>query len=422
MINLIKNKINNSDFLRNVIIIMTGTGLSQIITLLLTPALTNYYSPSDFGFYTIYMSVFFVINTISTGKYERVILLVNTKSEIQLASTLSLVCSVFVSFLLPLLIYLLSITDFTYLDFERRYFYLLYLMPFMVFVVSLNLIIITNLNKQQEYKIISASRVIKTIITLSSSLIFIIFQRNAGGLIISEFIGACCSTIYLFSFAKGLFKINIGSRLAIIKFAKKYKKFPLYNIPADFLNITSAQMPVFFLSMYYGPSITGYYSLMKRVLDAPINLLSSSILEVFRQKAAEQYLSLGNCRQLFIETAKKLTIVSIIPFMILFIFSPILFSTTLGSEWEMAGEFSRIFSIYYFFKFISSPLSYMFYLAEKQNLDFFLHIYIFISTLLILNLPAFLLVDSLFVSSIYMINFSIIYVGYLYYSYKLTVK
>lgn len=399
---------------------MTGTGLSQLITILLMPILTRNYSPNDFGLYTIYLSIFLIVNTISTGKYERVIFLVNSKSEIQIASTLCLIISVLIAGVLPIIIYLIDSFRLFYI--EINLYIWLYTIPILSLITATNLVIVTYLNKQKKYKIISTSRIIKTLTSLLLSLLFILFKNNLGGLILSEILGYLIATIYLFPKSKDLFQFNLKIIPNLVAFMKKYKQFPLFNIPSDFLNITSAQMPVFFLSMYYGSSITGFFSLMKRVLDAPINLLSSSILEVFRQKASEQYLENGNCRVLFLQTAKRLTLISFFPFVLLFVFAPYIFSKYLGNEWYMAGVYARIFSIYYFFKFVSSPLSYMFYLAEKQKIDFVLHIYIFTSTLIILNLPFFFKIADIHILSFYMINFSIIYIYYFIYSYNLTIK
>src|SRR5690606_13520981 len=145
--------------------------------------------------------------------------------------------------------------------------------------------------------------------------------------------------------------------------------------------MVSVQMPVFFLNLYFGSAITGFFSLMKWVLDAPVTLISSSVLEIFRQQASDQLLKVGNCRQLFIATTKRLLYLSILPFLAVFIFSPYFFQKYFRDSWYVAGEYARIFSLYYFFKFITSPLTYIFYLVQKQKLDFIFQCYSFVSSL-----------------------------------------
>lgn len=88
----------------------------------------------------------------------------------------------------------------------------------------------------------------------------------------------------------------------------------------------------------------------------------------------------------------------------------------------MAGVYARIFSIFYFFKFISSPLSYMFYIAGKSKLDFVLHLYIFISSLFIFYIPKWISVSVDTVLWVYSLNFIVIYLFYFVYSYKFTIN
>ena len=117
------------------------------------------------------------------------------------------------------------------------------------------------------------------------------------------------------------------------------------------------------LSGYFGAGIVGFYMLSKRILDVPFTLLSTSILEVFKQKATEDYHKNGNCEAIFLTTLKKLVIISIVPFLILYLSAPSLFAFVFGSEWRMTGEFAQVLTLMYFFKCILGvpppPLKYI---------------------------------------------------------------
>ena len=98
-------------------------------------------------------------------------------------------------------------------------------------------------------------------------------------------------------------------------------------------------------------------------------LLGRSVLDVFKQKASEDFIRNGECRSIFVKTFKTLALLALVPTLALFFLSPIVFSILFGAEWQMAGEFAQILSVLFFFRFIASPLSYMFNIAEKQHLD-----------------------------------------------------
>lgn len=423
MIRRIIDKYKGSEFIKNVAVVMTGTAVSQLIAIAVTPILTRNYTPEDFGYYTTFIAIYTVLCSFATGKYERVILLSKNENDIVVVSSLGMAISIFFSTFLIILIYLSSLFfDLNSWGIDSLLMKWLYLIPFLLIIYAVNLIFLTFLNYKKNFKEISKSRVIKTFVSISVSLICIFFLKNMGGLILGELLGLLFSTIYLFPKLKFLFQFQnkITSQFSTV--ASRYKDFPLYNIPSDLLNNSSAQVPVFFLTPIYGVQATGQYSLMKRMLDAPVTLLSSSILEVFRQKASEQYIAFGDCRELFVKTARNLALISIVPFSVLMIFGTDIFAFIFGEEWREAGKFAGIFAVYYFFKFVSSPLSYMFYIAEKQKMDFLLHIYMFVSSLVIFYLPKLYSVSITETLWIYSINFVIIYLTYFILSYKYSKK
>lgn len=417
------NKITNrSDFFNSVLLVMSGTAISQIIAMVVMPFLSRSYTPSDFGFLTAFISVFSIIGTFINGKYERVILLSRDSQELNNSSILCFFASILVSVATLIVVLLGKNVFLIYYTIDQDFYNWFYLLPAILFVYGFNVTILSYLNYKEDYKTISTSRVIKTLTSTIFSVLGIFFMKNFGGLILGELVGYFISTLILVTKIGGIYDFTSYSFSEVRKIAMKYKSFPVYNIPSDLSNVVSSQMPSFFLITFFGANITGQYALMKKIIDAPISLFSSSILEVFRQKAAEQYTKFGSCKKLFIKTAKSLTIMSAPPFLVLFIFGPQLFSFFFGKEWFMAGVYARIFSIFYFFKFISSPLSYMFYIAGKSKLDFFLHLYIFISSLFIFYLPKSISVSVDTVLWIYNLNFIMIYIFYFVYSYKFTVN
>ena len=111
-----------------------------------------------------------------------------------------------------------------------------------------------------------------------------------------------------------------------------------------------------------------------RILGLPIGLISNSIGEVFKQRAASDYNEFGTCRPIFIKTFKALLISSIVPFTILILFGADIFAFAFGEQWRGAGEYSQILGVMFFFRFTVSPLTYVFYIANKQRLDLLLHL------------------------------------------------
>ena len=115
---------------------MTGTAVSQMIGLAVTPILTRNYSPKDFGILLIYISILTIAGTISTGKYERVILLLKFNSDIKRVVLLSL----FISLMAGMFLLILTLTSkqliVEYLSFDITYYNWIITIPFLLVVYS----------------------------------------------------------------------------------------------------------------------------------------------------------------------------------------------------------------------------------------------------------------------------------------------
>jgi O-antigen/teichoic acid export membrane protein len=158
---------------------------------------------------------------------------------------------------------------------------------------------------------------------------------------------------------------------------------------------------------------------MYKVLMMPINLLSNTILDVFKQKATEDYNKYGNCKDIFLNTFKKLVILGILPFSVLGIFAPDIFVFVFGENWRISGEFAQIMAPVLFLKFITSPLSYTFHIRQKQQLNLIGQIVLLLVTLLSVYLGV-IFKNEYMMILFFSISYSIVYIIYIFVSYKLS--
>ena len=70
MLNRIKKKLANNDFLKSLAVLMTGTLIAQIIGYLLAPIITRLYTPGEMGEFGIFQRVTVLLATIATVRYE----------------------------------------------------------------------------------------------------------------------------------------------------------------------------------------------------------------------------------------------------------------------------------------------------------------------------------------------------------------
>ena len=153
---------------------------------------------------------------------------------------------------------------------------------------------------------------------------------------------------------------------------KYHKKFPIYDIWTGLFNSASMQLPPIILGVYFSTTVVGYYSLGNRFVGLPMALLGGSIAQVFFPSAAKEYNETGKFTNIVNSTFKRLVQIGVFPFMILGFFGGPLFGFVFGENWLEASVYTQILSIYVIFQFISSPLSTVFSILNRQGTCLFL--------------------------------------------------
>lgn len=360
------DKIINNKFLRNVSSLAIGTIISQLIVILASPILTRFYSVDSFGILALFTSCIVIFGVFTTGKYEFAIGLPNedekAKNILKLISiigiTTSLICFIIVIFLREILKY----KGLSGLFISRW----IYLSPIYTFFISLYSGLLYWNQRGKQYKRVTIANAVQVITTTFFSLIIGFFFFFEQGMLLSLVIGVIFSSIFLLTKLKFEdFRFNFFD---IRKIAIEYISFPRYMILSDLsLTVNQQFVPIIFSSLY-STTIVGFYSLANRMIRLPNIIITSSIASVFRNDAIDEIKGKGNCKNLYFSTFKKLILISIPMYTIVFIFSPMLFSIFFGEKWIVAGKIARILSVVLMFEFVTIPLNSLFYIKNKQKI------------------------------------------------------
>jgi len=417
-----ENKIKpKSKFNRNVITLVTGTTIAQVIPIAISPILTRIYTPESFGLFALYMSILMIFSGLVSGRYELAILIPKNSSDAKHIVVFSIILSFLMSFILFILFIVFSNRIVSVLN-NNEILSWLYMLPLNVFIMSTVSILFCWNNRVRNYKNLSNNQVIKGTVQGFSNVVIGSIAKIEGGLILGTFLGSLTSILYLITKTKYDFRGFKPRKLKSLALLKKYIKFPKYMVPSGLLEGMSMQLPVFFLGSFFGSSVVGFYSLSQRIIRLPVMLIGASIASVFRQEASFHLAGEGSCRSIFERTFKKLFLMATIPFILFYFVAPELFRFVFGKEWEVAGNYVQILMPMFYLQFIVSPLSGMFMLAEKQQYDLYMQVYLVIGVLLafIVGYKCF---DSVEISlGIYSFAYSLKYIFELTMSYKFTVK
>lgn len=388
--------------------------ITQLLPFIFSPFFSRIYSPLQFGEYSLLLSYSGIFLIFFSGKYELALLLPRYDIDIKNIFRLCLLIlslNFFLTNLVMAIYYFLSIRF--HVEFENIFL----IVPILTILLSIYQLMSYLILYLGYFKELSISRFLKSTITVLVTLLFGVYLKGINGLLYGAFLGQIVSIIYfiiLLKRTKRFRKIFVFQKYSTFKnLIVKYINFPKFSMPADIINALVTQAPVFFITYYYTKTTLGYYGFVLAVIQVPLSIMSSAVLDVFKEMATKEFKLLNNCKKSFIKILKILFFLNIVPLLIILFFGPKIFSFLFGNKWIESGFYAKILIIMLVIKYIASPLSYTFTLLGKQKLDFYLHVimlFILILTFSItilfkMNIYHFLTTISIVFSIIYLIYF-----------------
>ena len=356
-----------SEFSRNVLTLMTGTTIAQAIPIAISPILTRIYSPEDFGMFALYMSVASILSVVATGRYELAIMLPKKDEDAVNIVALSIVISFVVSFISLLIVFSFNAQITSFLgnpDISSW----LYFIPLTVLLTGIYQSFNYWSNRKKQYKRLATSRVVQSGTTASSNLLFGFAGFGSGGLIGSTILGQGIATALLSRLVlrEDIGKITLIRRLKIFALMKKYKKLPLFNLTNAVIDGVRLSGISILIAKFFSTSILGQFSLAWKMVQTPMSLIGSSLSQVFFQKVSS--VDKADLYVLVKQFIKKAILVSLPMFLVIYFFAEDIFMVIFGEDWRIAGKAASVMTPWLFLNFITSPLSTLFIVLNKQDI------------------------------------------------------
>ncbi len=365
---VLASKLLPGGFIRNVVTLMTGTILAQVLTIIVAPILTRIYLPADYGALALYSSIISVLAVISCGRYEIAIVIPDNEEEASSLFILSLILGVIIGLVLVVLI--LVCRRWIPIWFPSQI-SCIWLIPINVVLMSLFQTLTYWNIRSKEYRRLAKRQINQSISTATSQIFLAIFKLGERGLIFGSFIGQFIATCVLFweTGKKNWADINKNASMQNIYYVlRKYKKFPLYDSWPSLLDNLTIAMPILFFTYFYSTSESGQLALTLRILAIPATLIGASVSQVYYQKMAAAKNEDTNLSTIVEPTFIGLLGISICFCLVVVFFAPPLFPIVFGSNWVVAGKFAKILAPALALRFIVSPLSSAFAVLNRLEL------------------------------------------------------
>ena len=351
----------------NIATLVTGTAISQSILFVATPFLTRLYTPEEFGVFALYVSIVMIISTVSTWKYELAIMLPREEEDaLALLFLSSLVC-----FLTSLLLFLLVLffRGFIVGHITDRVGTFIWLIPLGTLILGHFQILYSFSVRHRNFRNVSASRITQSTVSVLTQIGSRTTVFLPLGLILGNLFGSLAGTLAMTvnQLKMGRIHLRNFSRERLRTNAELYKDFPRYQTFSAFLNVLTQNLPVLLLTFFYNPGIAGFYALTQRIMAVPTGLIGESTRQVYYQKASVLHAGGDNIWSLYKKTTLGLFKVGVIPFILVGVFAPWLFSILFGSEWRVSGEYVQLIIFWSFLLFINPPTVSNIYILGLQK-------------------------------------------------------
>lgn len=401
-----------STYLRAIRTVLLGMVAAQVIPLAGSLIIARLYTPAEFGLFSTWLGIVLTIAVMLTGRLEMALGLVDDGGPRQFAVFAVLVTTFIAAAIVALLVFL------SYL-----------LLPVMqnlgialVILLVPTALLLALIQTWQawaavegKYRYLSLMRIVQALVITLMQITIGWWAPSALNMALGQVVGVIagiCIAGYLMPLGVYENSHNFIKRSKI--FWRNHSKFPLFALPADFINTGAAQLPLFFITSRYGVEASGFYALTLRMLGGPIGLLGAAVLDVFKRNAAANFRQYGQCREDFVRTLKILSALGVALAIGVVLFAKPAFTFAFGETWREAGVVAVWLMPMFAMRFVASPLSYVLYISKKQHVDL-----IWQSSLLAMTIAVFAL-DVGFEATIkaYAIGYAFMYAIYLMLSYR----
>lgn len=363
--NILKKFFPFHAYLRNLLIVLSGSTFAELAPILSAPLLTRIYKPSDFGHYALIASLADLLCQFSTLRYENSIVISKEPREVFASLKLCEYLSISLHLLFSLLCFLFIIL-FVHPNNLSIFFEMCLLLPLTGFGGAFFRIQVLLANREGRFKHASTIKIARAFGIVFLSIGFGLSPFISYGLIWALLLSNLGSGLYLRFLKTTRCKVSSSDLLSALK---RYKNFLFYSLPAELISTGTSRYPLLAFPLLMGEAAGGYLALAYQVVAVPSRFVAKAVGEIFFQSARVEMIDRKECRSLFFFTAGLLSLCGVIGFGILFFSSDLLFSLFFGKGWEETASFVKILIPLFLASFVVSPLSSMIYVAEKQSWD-----------------------------------------------------
>ena len=378
--------VSKTSFIRNTAKLSLGNTITLLSSFLATPVLSRLFSPKDYGEWGVFSSILAILNSFLLLSYENAIV----KSSDDKEETSIIILCIIIGTLISIIVWgVFSLGSYLGISYFVNFSSITLLIS-ALFISMFRTICRFLANRHAMYNDLTLANITMGVSQVSSR-VLLGFANIRLGLIIGNILGAFSSFAYLlYKLKNQSFRYSHISIQSIFSLVVKYKRFPLYDAPAQIIALTIVNIVFIVLSFYYKKEEIGQFSIIYNLVMIPMALFGTSLSTVYYKELSKEQDKEHSIKFLTLRTAKVSIYISCIPCLFFALGGDRLLLIFLGEQWRLASQMAVCLSILSVPYVISETLLPLFRIMDKQNVYFILNIITLLLTLLGIMLGAFL--------------------------------
>jgi O-antigen/teichoic acid export membrane protein len=354
-------------FVRSVGVLAGGTAFAQALMLLVLPVLTRLYTPRDFSVFAVYASMLGIISVAACLRLEIAIPMPERDEDAANLLALALSSSAIVGGVLALIVWTMP-TQLVHLVEQPVIRPYLWLLPLGIWLASTYNALQYWTTRKKKFSAIAKTRMTQAVGGAGTQLGLGWIGVAPFGLLLGHTINSGAGIFGLARDAlrhdrQALHSISI-SRMG--RMLREYNRFPKYSTFEALANTAGIQIPVIVIAgTAVGPE-AGFLMLATRAMQAPLGLIGGAIAQVFLSQAPQK-LRAGALGTFTADVLGGLVRSGVGPLIFAGIAAPPIFSLVFGKDWSRAGELVSWMTPWLVLQFVSSPVSMVMHILNKQR-------------------------------------------------------
>lgn len=364
-------KVKSSEFVKNVLTLLTGAALGQVIMVVFSVVISRLYSPEDFATLEQFAMIVGIIGVIAGGRYEAAIMLPKSDEEARSVVHLTLLIAGSVAMALLVITGLGADKIATAFGNPKLESALIWVAPtILLFVLT------TSLgywfSRRKSYRAVAASKTAAPLVSEPAKVAFAASQFQPMGLVFGVVIGHFTAAFWLVvtAFKKTPLLFNRSAWSEVKTAAIQFAEYPRFSIAGSLLNISAQWMHIALFTFFYGEAgliIIGFLALARRIIMTPLSMLATSFSQVYYQRLAHAQ-NESSIQSDYLRSLKRM----IAPGLALIVFVWLLPAQTtafvFGDQWLEVLAYLRILIFWFVANAIGTSLAFTLHRIRAQKL------------------------------------------------------